>query len=301
MTKWIMTIDIEKCENCNNCFLACKDEHYDNDWLPHTLAQPRHGHRWMNILTKEQGRFPCISVAYLPRPCFHCADAPCVKKAPNGEIYKRPDGIVLVDPEKSKDRKELVSACPHGAIWWNEENRTPQKCTLCAHLLDDGWQQPRCAQACPTGALTFQKIPREDLGEYIRSNGLETIDGAPPPSAGETPIVLYKNLALYTKCFIAGSVATGKGGIEDCVQGVTVELFQKGSLIARETTDAFGDFRFSGLPPDSGSYELKMTYQDNVVNQSRIELKSSCSTGTTWIDGHGPSGIGAPGSAHNEA
>ncbi|MBF0303771.1 MAG: hypothetical protein HQK73_12085, partial [Desulfamplus sp.] len=30
--QWCMVVDIAKCENCNNCFIACKDEHYGNDW-----------------------------------------------------------------------------------------------------------------------------------------------------------------------------------------------------------------------------------------------------------------------------
>ncbi|MCL5734640.1 MAG: hypothetical protein M1274_03470 [Actinobacteria bacterium] len=26
---------------------------------------------------------------------------------------------------------------------------------MCAHLLDKGWKEPRCVDACPTGALLF--------------------------------------------------------------------------------------------------------------------------------------------------
>jgi len=32
MKKWYFIIDVEKCENCQNCFLACKDEFAGNDW-----------------------------------------------------------------------------------------------------------------------------------------------------------------------------------------------------------------------------------------------------------------------------
>jgi Fe-S-cluster-containing dehydrogenase component len=82
---------------------------------------------------------------------------------------KRADGIVLIDPEKSVGQRSLVAACPYGAIWWNAEKNLPQKCTLCAHLLDTGWKAPRCVQACPTGALSIHHTepghlarPRED-------------------------------------------------------------------------------------------------------------------------------------------
>ena len=153
MTKWNLIIDVEKCEDCNNCFLACKDEHVDNEWPGYTGSQPLHGHRWINILRKERGQYPLIDVAYLPVPCMHCDNAPCIKAAKEGALYKREDGIVLIDPDKAKGRKDILKACPYEAIWWNDEKNVPQKCTLCAHLLDEGWTEPRCVQACPTGAL----------------------------------------------------------------------------------------------------------------------------------------------------
>ena len=40
MKKWHLMIDVEKCEDCNNCFLACKDEHVENDWTGYSVAQP---------------------------------------------------------------------------------------------------------------------------------------------------------------------------------------------------------------------------------------------------------------------
>ena len=53
--KWNLIIDVAKCHDCNNCFLACKDEFFENDFAPFSLAQPRHGQRWMNIMRKERG------------------------------------------------------------------------------------------------------------------------------------------------------------------------------------------------------------------------------------------------------
>ena len=154
MKKWNMIIDVAKCHDCNNCFLACKDEFYENSFPPYSVEQPRHGHRWMDILRKERGQYPKVDVAYVPTPCMHCDDAPCINLSKNDAVYKRDDGIVMIDPEKAKGAKELIDACPYGAIYWNEEKDLPQKCTFCAHLLDDGWKEPRCVQACPTGALS---------------------------------------------------------------------------------------------------------------------------------------------------
>ena len=125
MEKYALIIDVEKCEDCNNCFLACKDEHIGNDWPRYTVSQPIHGHRWMNIFRKERGQFPLIDVSYLPVPCMHCDNAPCIKAAKNGGIYKRDDGIVMIDPLKAVGQEELIKSCPYDAIWWNEEHQVP--------------------------------------------------------------------------------------------------------------------------------------------------------------------------------
>ncbi len=44
MKKWHMVIDVAKCHDCNNCFLACKDEYVDNDWPGYSVSQPKQGH-----------------------------------------------------------------------------------------------------------------------------------------------------------------------------------------------------------------------------------------------------------------
>ncbi|MBF0413965.1 MAG: oxidoreductase [Desulfamplus sp.] len=301
--QWCMVVDIAKCENCNNCFIACKDEHYGNDWAGYTDSQPLHGHRWMNILRKEHGEFPYIRVAYLPKPCFHCANAPCINKASDNQIYKRDDGIVIIDPAKAKGDTELIKHCPYGAIWWNEEKQTAQKCTLCAHLLDEGWKAPRCVQACPTGALTFHSINIDEFDNFIESNKL--VDFGAEEGSENVPhhCVLYKNLDLYNCCFIAGSVAvktekivSGENIIvEDCVANATVQLYKNNSLIAQTITDTFGDYRFDGLHENSGEYQIKITY--DIINNStnsdpekhtkhtliEVILKKSCFAGITWI------------------
>ncbi len=151
MKSWNMIIDVARCHDCNDCFLADKDEFVGNDFPPYSAPQPWHGHRWMNIERKERGQYPIVQTAYLPTPCMHCDEAPCLTA--DGAVYKREDGLVIIDPVKAKGRKEIVATCPYGVIYWNEELELPQKCTGCAHLLDDGWTETRCSQVCPTEAI----------------------------------------------------------------------------------------------------------------------------------------------------
>ena len=55
MKNWRMIVDIASCEDCNNCTLACKDEHVENEWPGYAIAQPRHGQRWIDVARKERG------------------------------------------------------------------------------------------------------------------------------------------------------------------------------------------------------------------------------------------------------
>ncbi len=280
MKKWHFVIDVAKCENCNNCFMACKDEHCGNDWPGYAISQPLHGQRWMNILRRERGAFPIIDVAYLPKPCMHCDAAPCIQAAHKGAVYKRDDGIVIIDPNKSAGQRHLVAACPYGAIWWNEEKKIPQKCTLCAHLLDQGWKAPRCVQACPTGALSIDCIESADL-DALKEQRLWSVLGE---SGNPTqPRVFYKNLHRYTHCFIAGSVASRRQGLEECLPGIEIKLIRAGQVVKATVSDDFGDFKFDGLPRKSGDYQIQVGHGGTEGQPIELTLGESVSLGTLWL------------------
>ncbi len=277
MKKWNLIIDVAKCENCNNCFLACKDEFVDNDFEGYTALQPKHDHRWIDILRKERGQYPLIDVAYLPIPCFHCDDASCVKGAKDGAVYKRNDGIVLIDPVKARNQPDIVKSCPYGAIWWNETENLAQKCTLCAHLLDDGWKEPRCVSVCPTGALKIERLADNQMQACVEEEELRHYKA----NENTSPRVYYKNLHRFTDCFVGGSVSVTVGDITDCVKDAQVILQDgSGEKITESTTDAFGDFRFDHLPENSGSYCIHISHPNYGKKQVEIVLAESANIGT---------------------
>ncbi len=83
--------------------IACKDEHVGNDWSPYTKPQPERGHFWMKVKEIERGTLPeKVKVDWIPIPCMHCEEAPCLKACPNRAIYQREDGIVMIDPATCK-------------------------------------------------------------------------------------------------------------------------------------------------------------------------------------------------------
>jgi Fe-S-cluster-containing dehydrogenase component len=278
MKTWRLIVNVAECVNCNNCFLACKDEHVGNNWPGYTLAQPRHGQRWIDVQRTERGQFPLIDVAYMPVLCMHCEIAPCVKSS-NGAITRRADGIVLIDPAQAKGRKELVESCPYGQIWWNEAEQTPQKCTLCAHLLDDGWNQPRCVQACPTGALQVEQLENDVMERKAEAEKLECLH----PEFNTKPRVYYRNLYRFASCFLGGSVAVTKNGIQECLAGADVSLFHKGREVAKTATDAFGDFRFDSLAAGE-EYAVKIEAASGTAKTLTVEkMEKGTSLGTILL------------------
>jgi Fe-S-cluster-containing dehydrogenase component len=264
-----MVIDVSLCHDCNNCFIACKDEHVDNDWLPYTGKQPRHGHRWIDVHSIERGQYPRIDVAYLPKPCQHCSDAPCAKAHPEC-VTRREDGVVMIDMAKAKGVKDLASSCPYGAIFWNEEANVAQKCTMCAHLLEggEGIKMPRCAHSCPTGAITFHTMEAHDMERHVREEGLEVY----LPHLGTKPSVYYKNLYRFERAFVAGGVLKDN----ECAEGVEVKLTGNG-LSLSQITDYFGDFKFDALKP--GEYTISVG--DKVV--STLQVQNSVNVGSIEV------------------
>ncbi len=274
MKKWNLIVDVANCTNCNLCALALQDEHVGNAFPGYAEEMPKHGHRWIEITSRERGTPPVTDVAYLPTMCQHCDDAPCIAAAPDA-ITKRDDGIVLIDPEKAKGRRDIVDACPYGAIWWNEEKQVPQHWFFDAHLLDSGWTEPRCVTVCATDALQAVKVEDDEMQRLIQEQELEQLR----PDLETKPRVHYKNLWRYTKVFIAGTVSTEKPGVVDCLAGATVTLLREGQKVADQRTDAFGDFKFDRLDADSRDYELNIAADGFAVATVELSLSETKNVG----------------------
>ncbi len=250
MVRLGLLIDITKCSGCHNCFLACRDEYYGNDYSPYSAPQPLEGQQWMQIKEIERGEYPRPKLDYIPLPCLHCEEAPCMAAATDGAVYRREDGIVLIDPVKAKGQRAIVGSCPYRVVFWNQELEIPQKCTLCAHLLDKGEKEPRCVEACPTGALVFGDLddPNSAVAKLAAEKDLEVYH----PEYGTSPRVRYIGIP---KRFIAGEVVRDDMRGE-CAEGVRVTLEGPGGV--RETySDSYGDFEFEGLEKNT-TYTLRV-------------------------------------------
>jgi Fe-S-cluster-containing dehydrogenase component len=151
MVRWGMVIDLDKCTACQACVVACKAENN----VPIGDEEEQRGGRqiaWMDIVVKrlEDGE------AFLPRPCMHCDQPPCVAVCPVGATYRREDGIVDQDYNRCIGCRLCMVACPYGVRYfnwhapeWPETYRNylnptvpvrpagvVEKCTFCVHRIE---------------------------------------------------------------------------------------------------------------------------------------------------------------------
>ena len=237
-----LVIDVSKCNGCYNCQIACKDEHCGNDWMPYAKPQPDTGQFWLKMVEEERGTVPKVRVTYTPTLCMHCADAPCIPACSQEAIYRRDDGIVIIDPEKCNGCGDCINECPYKAIYLNEDLSVAQKCTMCAHLLDRGWKEPRCVDACPTEALKF--------GEEGELKDLISKAEVLHPEFKTRPRVYYIGLPGR---FVAGAVYDPEE--DKCVEDATAILTdtETGEKFTIKT-DNYGDFWLEKLKV--GTYSL---------------------------------------------
>ena len=254
-----IAIDSRMCMGCYCCVMACKDEHCGFATAL-SAAKPMMGQHWMDLREWERGdNSRRIKVATVPTPCSHCQNPACMAAATvEGAVYKREDGIVIIDPVKAKGQKQIVDACPIGAIYWNEELQLPQKCTMCAELLDDPeylaylgdpkLKKPRCVEACPNNALFFGDLddPESEISKAIAANKVTQLSGL----EGQETNVVHLNIPTV---FLAGTVYLPE---EEVAIGAKVTLTCKDcGCVKTMETNYFGDFEFEDLKKNA-DYEI---------------------------------------------
>ncbi|MGQ9790236.1 MAG: 4Fe-4S dicluster domain-containing protein [Armatimonadota bacterium] len=112
MARLAMLIDLTRCIGCDSCTIACKQE----NGTPGTFFSAR-------VLNVEAGTYPTVKRIYIPLLCNHCENPACLKACPNKAIFRRDDGIVLIDQDRCRGAGACFSACRYGNIILTERDR----------------------------------------------------------------------------------------------------------------------------------------------------------------------------------
>jgi Fe-S-cluster-containing dehydrogenase component len=102
--KWGMVIDIARCIGCHACTIGCVAENK----LPPGVV-------YRVVLEEETGQYPEVRRRFVPRPCLHCQNPPCVKACPVTATYKDEQGVVVMNYERCIGCRYCLVACPYAA------------------------------------------------------------------------------------------------------------------------------------------------------------------------------------------
>jgi Fe-S-cluster-containing dehydrogenase component len=173
-----MAVDVTTCVGCAACVIACKTENgvadgFSRDW----------------IVTETNGAFPNLEMTIQSERCHHCAAAPCITSCPTGASHYGPGGIVLVTADKCTGCKACIASCPYGARFIDPNTGTIDKCTFCAHRVDNDEYTTACQEVCPTDSIVFGDLndPASEVSRRIEKQESYTL----MPDAGTRPKLYF--------------------------------------------------------------------------------------------------------------
>ncbi len=190
MTQYAFLVNSDACSGCKTCQVACQDRHDLPAGIHWRIVYEVTGGDWR----REEDTWISTVAAYnLSVSCHHCMDPSCLPACFAQAIWKRSDGIVLIDESLCNRCHKCEAACPYGAIRYDLTANLVAKCHFCVDLLDAGLA-PSCVAACPNRALDFG-----DYDELSRKyGGLHRIFPLPETDGNRPALVIipHRNAVL---------------------------------------------------------------------------------------------------------
>lgn len=198
--RYAMAIDLRKCVGCQACTVGCSIENQAPIGQFRTTVKQYEV--TVNGVTEQQE----VKAFMLPRLCNHCENPPCVKVCPVQATFQREDGIVMVDNQRCVACAYCVQACPYDARFINHETYTADKCTFCAHRLEQGLL-PACVETCVGGARMIGdlKDPHSTISHFLAENQADI--KVLKPEVGTKPHVFYVGMDERFVSHIEGQAA----------------------------------------------------------------------------------------------
>lgn len=222
--KWTMVIDLDKCNGCGACVVACHAENNVPIATEDQVIADRSQH-WIRIERYWEGEYPNVRVRFVPVLCQHCGEAPCEPVCPVYATYHDDtENLNAMVYARCVGTRYCANNCPYRVRFFNyfdpvfadplHNQLNPdvtvrsagvmEKCTFCiqrirraenaakieGYGLTEDDVVPACVQSCPTGALLFGDLYDEEstVAKVLESNGraMRLLEGL-----GTDPAIYY--------------------------------------------------------------------------------------------------------------
>lgn len=134
------------CIGCHSCEVACAEQ---NGLPPGTT--------WRRVGEIEGGSYPETKRFHLSMSCNHCLEPACLEGCPTNAYEKLANGVVAHHAEDCIGCQYCTWNCPYSVPAFQPDRRIVTKCDLCQPRLSEGLA-PACVSACPTYAITIEKV-----------------------------------------------------------------------------------------------------------------------------------------------
>ena len=202
--RWAMAIDLNSCNGCQACILACNLE---NNVAFVGKEQVERGREmsWLRLERYYEGgeNGEKLSVFHVPMLCQQCGAAPCESVCPVYATYRNPEGLNAMIYNRCVGTRYCSNNCPYKVRafnWFSYEFPAPlnwqlnpdvtvrdkgvmEKCTFCVQRIRDAKDKAKdegrkvrdgdmvtaCQQTCPTRAITFGdlKDPQSRIAQIV--------------------------------------------------------------------------------------------------------------------------------------